>query len=481
MKCPRCHDVELVEGGPLSSTTCPRCGGGLLPEVGLATLLDELKHTREELRELASLYAGARLPCPSCRSKMSPLVLRGEHVDVCFGCGALWLDRGELSSITLGRHALPAPREPVDEQALARKRALAAPAQALVRIDERTFGRHLARAALAGAGAVGVIWSVVGIAPGTSMLMGVVALGVAAGLSRRNTFEVHPRAGNMVRWRGYFAPTPGAVAESPFSPDSCVVVRPARALGRVWPGVMLDLVDAEGRFLARLRGPIPAMRAWTEAPRYARALGVSVRFDLDPAADDVLDAEQQMRPDLPQLALHDQLRLEPDAAGRVFAVRTPEGAAVGTVSAEIAMRGAQKGLDDVLAQHFVLSADGGPSVRLFSTVQLGRRATVLVLDGGHVLGHVAARRGALFDTYAFAGPQGRRSATARLRHGSSAALLVDGYGRRAGTLAVGDAAPSEPRTTTLRLAPGRLTGDARVGLVALAFHVALASVVTDLD
>ena len=48
-----------------------------------------------ELRELAAQYAGVKIPCPACRSSMSPLRLKGEAVDLCQRCGAMWTDAGE--------------------------------------------------------------------------------------------------------------------------------------------------------------------------------------------------------------------------------------------------------------------------------------------------------------------------------------------------------------------------------------------------
>jgi Zn-finger nucleic acid-binding protein len=482
LHCPRCHDVDLVAGGPLSSSTCDRCGGGFVPEDGFLVLLDEIKCTRDELRELASLYGGERIVCPSCRSKMSPLTLRGQKVDVCFGCGSLWVDAGELEGVSAGRHGLPAPKHPPPATTSSASPSLT-PAQSLVRVDERSTGRHALRAVLAGSGAVGVVWSLVGIAPGSSAVLGVAALGVSIALSRRDAIDVLPRARRMMRWSGWFPPDKRVSDGEPFSSDSCVVVRKLRVAGRTLPWLALDLVDGEGRTLTRLKGPLLAQRAWTEAPRYARSLGVSVRFDVDARADDELDIADAARTDLPSFASHDVVRLVPDASvrGRSLHVRAADGAELGVVSTEIPLRGRPKNLDQLLAEHFIVNDANGASMRLFSSLQLGRRATVLVGNDGRALGHVAVVRSPLADTYELAGPQGRRAAKVVVRHGAMQARIVDGYGRAAGVLEIGDAAPGEPRAATLHLHPGRLTGDARWALLALALHASLVAAVPDLD
>ncbi len=85
---------------------CSRCGGRFLPpEITDRVVVDELGMEREILREVAELFSGLKLPCPGCRGLMRPLRLRGVHVDLCFGCGGLWLDSGELEALSSGRHA----------------------------------------------------------------------------------------------------------------------------------------------------------------------------------------------------------------------------------------------------------------------------------------------------------------------------------------------------------------------------------------
>lgn len=91
--------------GVVGEDACGRCGGRFLaPEVAERVVVDELGFEREMLHEVANLFSGMRIPCPGCTGAMRPLRLRGVAVDLCFGCGSLWLDRGELRALSAGRH-----------------------------------------------------------------------------------------------------------------------------------------------------------------------------------------------------------------------------------------------------------------------------------------------------------------------------------------------------------------------------------------
>jgi hypothetical protein len=484
LKCARCHDPDLNVAGALSSVACARCGGGFIPEDGTSRLLDELGHTTAELRELAALFGGARLQCPGCKSKMSPLQLRGVTLDVCFGCGGLWVDKGDLEAVSSTRYQMPAPTQPLAKATMA-----IVPAQGLVRVDERTLPRHITRAVLAGVGAVGVVWTIVGILPIASGAAGIAALAGAFGLSRRHAFDVLPRARRMMRWRGYFAPTPKETEGEAFSPDSCVVVRqvrmqPFEMMRRRLPWVVLDLVDAEGRDLVRLHGPMVPQRAWTEAPRYARALGVTVRFDVSPASDDALDVSEQQRAGNPGFGGHDVVKLSSErgtAGMRRIALKAYDNTPLGAALTEVPSKFRATDLDGLLAEHFVLEdAATGQRARLYSTHQLGKRTTIVVGPDGAVLGHVEAHRNFLADTFTWKGPQARRQLNARVAHGAHSAVLVDGHGRDVGALEVSTAAEGDPRPVTLHVSRGRATGIARWGALALALHVSLAAAVDDL-
>ncbi len=104
--CPACarHGLERV-GGELDEERCPACGGRFLSAHGTERLVEgELGITRDVLRALAGYFAGERRHCPSCRSRTSPVRLKGVMADLCQGCGGLWLDAGELSELSHGRY-----------------------------------------------------------------------------------------------------------------------------------------------------------------------------------------------------------------------------------------------------------------------------------------------------------------------------------------------------------------------------------------
>lgn len=480
MKCPRCHQTDLIDatesGAPLQASCCARCGGGFVPDTGLEQIIEELNHSREQLRELAGLYGGMRLPCPCCRSRMSPLILRGAHLDLCFGCGGLWCDLGELERITHNRHALPAPRDQLQASSTVQA------AQALVRVDERSLPQHLGRAALAAVGSMSAVWWLAGIAPAASAIVGVGALGGALALSRQESFDVLPRARRMMRWRGFVPPSLKEGASEPFPVDACVVVR-AMSLGSLpLPLVVIDLVGPEGRDLTRLDGPMSPRTAWVRGPGFARALGVSVRFDVTPADDDALDAREATRTDLSTLARAPVVMLEAEpplgSMLRRFPLLDARGELLAMVSGASAPLDRPTHLSDILDEQLsIRDAAGTTLARLWSTRVLGRRTTVLLNDKQEPLGHVEVARTPLYDTLRVTGSRGRRRASVRLWLGAPHADIMDGWGRRVGVLEARPTAHGTARPVTLTVGPERLTGDARIALVALAIHASLLSAV----
>lgn len=109
--CPRCADTVLVDGvGALHEAVCPDCRGRFLDaEATTRVVVDELGVDRQLLHEIAEHFSGPRLRCPACPAAMRPLRLQGVLVDLCFACGGLWLDAGELHRLSSGRHVEIAP------------------------------------------------------------------------------------------------------------------------------------------------------------------------------------------------------------------------------------------------------------------------------------------------------------------------------------------------------------------------------------
>jgi Zn-finger nucleic acid-binding protein len=101
--CPRCQVFLTPQQGAWLEDVCPSCQGRLLsPEASSRLFLEYLGIKREVCAEIVSA-APRRLQCPACRSRMSLALIRGVDVDLCGGCGAAWLDKGELLRLGGGR------------------------------------------------------------------------------------------------------------------------------------------------------------------------------------------------------------------------------------------------------------------------------------------------------------------------------------------------------------------------------------------
>ncbi len=90
--------------GELDDAKCPSCAGRFLPGPSAQRVFGEDLGLRP--RELREKVGGARSgACPSCSTNLSPVVVEGRIVDLCTGCGGVWLDAGELEEISLGRYS----------------------------------------------------------------------------------------------------------------------------------------------------------------------------------------------------------------------------------------------------------------------------------------------------------------------------------------------------------------------------------------
>ena len=103
--CPRCQGLLGASALAVVDQECPRCGGVFLAPQNAAQVLGEQGFSPEFLAQLAQGLASQGLPCVACARRMQQLPLRGRNVDLCPGCGALWLDAGELGPLTGGKFA----------------------------------------------------------------------------------------------------------------------------------------------------------------------------------------------------------------------------------------------------------------------------------------------------------------------------------------------------------------------------------------
>ncbi len=464
--------------GPLSSTVCSRCGGAVLATEGAQRLFDELGHTVQQLRELAELVAGQRFSCVSCASKTSPLVLKGAQVDLCFGCGALWVDRGELERISAARYTLPIPiAAPVVV-----KPSLPPANAALVTLERRPRWFRAGRFALGTASTLGLMLSAVGVAP-VAWLGWCAAGAVAAALMlKRPVTEILPRTQRVLRWTGFVPPTQAVrhkMGEA-FSSDAVVVARPLRLSpmrARAHPAryYHVELVEPDGRLVAHLdtvrRRAVPALVA-----RRQRALGVASRVDGDAPAPPVFANSAAAL----LTALHWVLRPSEvsGAAGRRIAFTDASGVTLGTATSQLHSQSVKPRLLDVLLEQWRIADanDDSESVRLYAAEKFGHVGVSLVHHDGSSMGYAQASPGAVRDSYTWWAP-----ARAWGMHGEAAfstqhiALVELHTLRPCGQMWISAGDPGKASVVTVTLTQPALSARARYGILALALHASLVS------
>jgi Zn-finger nucleic acid-binding protein len=105
--CPRCSHDLVDNVGALGEAACPQCHARFLDADAVATVFFETAGIeRDELIALTS-DAQRTLECPSCRTMMSAIDVRGHHVWLCTGCGSASLVEGALAALSEGRFAEP--------------------------------------------------------------------------------------------------------------------------------------------------------------------------------------------------------------------------------------------------------------------------------------------------------------------------------------------------------------------------------------
>ena len=105
--CPCCYvPLERVRYESLPVFQCPVCEGYLVTESRLEAIRRRGEYDTEELERQAASHVeverDGRLPCAQCFSLMDREEVRGAVVmDVCRGCGVVWLDTGEIAVVQL--------------------------------------------------------------------------------------------------------------------------------------------------------------------------------------------------------------------------------------------------------------------------------------------------------------------------------------------------------------------------------------------
>lgn len=102
-ECPRDRTPLRKEGRKslvrrVEVDVCPRCGGIFLDKGEIRSLTG-----RSDLHDLLTTYLGldadSHLVCPSCEGLIDGEDAGGVRVDVCLTCKGVWLDAGELERL----------------------------------------------------------------------------------------------------------------------------------------------------------------------------------------------------------------------------------------------------------------------------------------------------------------------------------------------------------------------------------------------
>ncbi|MDP2345959.1 MAG: zf-TFIIB domain-containing protein [Deltaproteobacteria bacterium] len=282
LSCPACRAggaaaQTLAPGASLEGMSCRRCGGTLLPTTGSERLLhEELALDRASLVDLAESFGGRRFPCPWCQAKMRSLILRGVDVDLCFHCGALWLDAGELEHLSSNRHRglAPLPTTTTTTATMVRPAGT-------VRLDDRhPLARTLGRILRSGGVVVGAATVLKLLAPSTMVVAAAMVLGGLV-LTRRRIVDVFPRARRLLRSRRLM-PTDARDEDAERLDDrTFVVVRPLGSRRMAFA----VFADSCGRTITHLgsgwtRGVVK--RAQAQAKNLGAVVVVDPRLDRDP-------------------------------------------------------------------------------------------------------------------------------------------------------------------------------------------------------
>jgi Zn-finger nucleic acid-binding protein len=106
--CPVCEtDLSLGSVADCQVLTCPKCRGILANQFSFALIVESLRagRTEERLprRRLSEAELARRIKCPGCDQTMDAHPYYGPGhvvVDSCGACALIWVDHGELATIS---------------------------------------------------------------------------------------------------------------------------------------------------------------------------------------------------------------------------------------------------------------------------------------------------------------------------------------------------------------------------------------------
>jgi len=455
-RCPACvgdGGVALQAGADLDGCWCQRCGGVLLPATGSERVLHQLLALdRAALMELAEGFGGRRFACPWCTARMRCLVVRGVDLDLCFHCGGLWLETGELERLSGNRHTSPKVTTTTTTttsttQLQARPAAISVRADATVRLHVRSGMRRtvgsVVRAGGLGVLAAPLVLPTLGL-PTATLVVAAAAVVVGTVVLRRQVVDVFPRARRLLRSRAWLPTSARDERAEPLDDKAVVVVR--RLLG----GTLADAeyVDSCGRLIAPIATGTARSVAAT-AIAHAKRLGCRI---VDDDADDTpaVPPAWSLMGDRPVV-----FRRLPGPKAFIQVEARREGRTVMTIKNAVPARGDE----DRLSLCFHADVAGAAVVRVHDD---GGGHVVFVGVDGDPIASARERQvvPGLVTRFTISAARG----TQRLhlmQVGSSGGLVVDDDGRRRASFARLDGAlvltTLEPRGTPAGHPPGVLT------------------------
>jgi Zn-finger nucleic acid-binding protein len=124
--CPRDGGRLSAGTGALGEDICGACQGRLLDAAAARRLFVEIMGIPEHVLFELAREGAQRIACPLCGTRMTECWARGVLVDLCRGCGAGWLDGGELTRLA---------RDLIEEVRVQAEQSERAPARPAVRFE----------------------------------------------------------------------------------------------------------------------------------------------------------------------------------------------------------------------------------------------------------------------------------------------------------------------------------------------------------
>lgn len=106
-ECPGCRARSSLdpEHSYPDARACGACRGWFLErDTAYRFLVEELGTSTNDIARMLAKPGARRRRCPACGKDMSAIVILGDDVDLCPGCGGAWLPPGAMQKLSRGRY-----------------------------------------------------------------------------------------------------------------------------------------------------------------------------------------------------------------------------------------------------------------------------------------------------------------------------------------------------------------------------------------